>query len=101
MTTRYIADPHGGTCGNIIVPVKITGYLQIGHTFDLSDPAAPIWTDPAATVYPDAPYGEGRCETCVAKVSIGRLGGGTLMVLEHAADCRWLTEILQLSGLSS
>ena len=85
---------HDPEVPQILTRQRIRGRLVIGHTTDLDDPAAPVWTD-GRSVYPgDEQVIEGRCPGCIARVVIGGMDGHTMMILEHRQGCTWLPELL-------
>jgi hypothetical protein len=71
------------------------------HTFDLADPAAPIWTD--GVLHEVAPgvrlfHVDGTCETCRPTVSIDlgddSTGLPNVLILDHEERCAWLLSTL-------
>jgi hypothetical protein len=70
----------------------------IGHTRDLADPGEPVIVREADISSPPASglaYAEGRCPSCTARVTIGSIGDGdVLMVLEHQEGCRAFGRLL-------
>jgi hypothetical protein len=111
---RYPADEFGGTCSGVIdlangpgepayvVPLEITGPLYVGHTWDLDDPAAPIFTDPRATIEPGgAALADLRCPRCTATVVFDVGAGDTIAAVEHEPGCLFLAELLALAGVAT
>jgi hypothetical protein len=85
----------------LLTQVHARGRLLVGHTWDLGDPDAPIWTDPRDTIWPGQMFADLRCPGCVSKVHFGQFGpDATMAAIGHERGCRWLTEMLQLSGIT-
>lgn len=77
----------------VLYPVEVRGRLLVGHTRDLGDQTAPIYVDPAATVYPGQ-YADLRCEGCVTRADIARGYGEQMAVLEHQDGCPMFAAVL-------
>lgn len=101
-TVIDLAKPHpeGGfdpEAGLVLSELAVTGTVATGHTLDLADPDAPILVrEDSISAAPDggALYVEGRCPRCIARTTILRSPGQTLLVLEHEAGCREFAALL-------
>lgn len=75
-----------------LTTLLVRGQLNIGHTYALADPDAPIWLEeqpePGRVRDPDF-----RCGQCVTKSSIAYQHGQTWLILQHTRSCRWLRQL--------
>ena len=117
---RYPADDSGGHCARILdfsndgperggldpgAPVSVwaglvRGRLHVGHTTDLDDPHAPIFTDPRHDITAGG-TADLRCPGCVPKSAFGPWGLDTMIAIGHEPGCPWLAEMLAASGITS
>lgn len=78
----------------------VRGRLHVGHTADLDDPHAPIFTDPRHDIAA-AGLADLRCPGCVPRAAFGPFGDDTMIAIGHEPGCPWLAEMLAHSGITS
>jgi hypothetical protein len=95
-----VPHPEGGfdpEAGLVVSEWQVSGdRFMIGHTANLDDPDAPILVREAdIATRPDSgmSYAEGRCTGCTTRSRIALGDGGTMLLLEHQAGCRWFRKL--------
>src|SRR5215467_101134 len=81
----------------MILPVRVTGRLIIGHTRSISDHAEPVLVRECDVLEPPPSGADLRCPGCVSRTQIGRLGQDTLALLEHQPGCTRMAELAALA----
>lgn len=85
----------------VMTPVRVSGPVLTGHTSDMGDPDAPIFTDGRPVLTGPGRATEGRCPDCAARVTIARDGPETWVIFEHQRGCPELARWLRLAGAGS
>ena len=94
-TARDVIELTAEPAGGWLQRFEVTGWLRIGHTADLANPAEPVYI--ADKIGPGTTEIDLRCLTCDAQANIGRFGGDTLVVLTHDAGCPALAALAEVA----